>query len=113
MKRALLSLLLLLLTGAGLASLSAQELNCKVRINADQIEGTYKQKFQTLEAALTEFVNNRRWSDAKFSNVEKIDCTMQFVIKSVSSDNRYVAELTVQARRPVYNSAYTTSTLNF
>jgi hypothetical protein len=91
----------------------AQEFNCKVRINSDQIEGTYKQKFQTLETALNEFVNTRRWSEAKFSNVEKIDCTMQFVIKSEASTDRYTAELTVQARRPVFNSAYTTSTLNF
>lgn len=93
--------------------LSAQEFNCKVKINADQIEGTYKQKFSTLETDLSEFINNRKWSENKFSNIEKIDCTLQFTIKSVSSQDRYVAELTVQARRPVFNTAYTTSTFNF
>lgn len=93
--------------------LSAQEFNCKVKINADQIEGTYKQKFSTLETDLSEFINNRKWSETKFSNVEKIDCTLQFTIKSISSQDRYVAELTVQSRRPVFNAAYTTSTFNF
>lgn len=98
---------------ASLFSLKAQEFNCKVKINADQIEGTYKQKFSTLETELSEFINNRKWSEAKFSNIEKIDCTLQFTIKSISSQDRYAAELTVQARRPVYNAAYTTSTFNF
>ena len=91
----------------------SQELNATVKINANQIEGTYKQMFTTLESELTEFINNNKWSEAKFSNVEKIDCSFLFTIKSVTSQDSYAGELTVQARRPVYNSAYTTSTFNF
>lgn len=94
-------------------SLYSQELNCNVKINTNQIEGTYKQMFATLENDLTEFVNSNKWSDAKFSNVEKIDCSFLFTIKSVTSQDAYSGELTVQARRPVYNSSYTTSTINF
>lgn len=96
-----------------LSVVTAQEFNCKVKINADQIEGTYKQMFSTLETDLSEFINNRKWSEAKFSNVEKIDCTLQFNIKSIPSQDRYAAELIMQARRPVFNAAYTTSTFNF
>ena len=91
----------------------AQEFNCVVKINSDQVEGTYKQMFTTLEAELNDFINTRKWTDSKFSNVEKIDCNLNFVIKSVSSQDNYVAELTIQARRPVYNSSYTTNTFNF
>ena len=69
--------------------------------------------FTTLEAELNDFINTRKWTDSKFSNVEKIDCNLNFVIKSVSSQDNYVAELTIQARRPVYNSSYTTNTFNF
>lgn len=98
---------------ASVSVVTAQEFNCKVKINADQIEGTYKQMFSTLETDLSEFVNNRKWSEAKFSNIEKIDCTLQFNIKSIPSQDRYAAELIVQARRPVFNAAYTTSTFNF
>lgn len=106
-------LLSVLLLSTSTYFLSAQEFNCKVKINSDQIEGTYKQVFSTLENELSEFVNNRKWCEAKFSNVEKIDCTLQFTIKSIPSQDRYAAELTVQARRPVFNAAYTTSTFNF
>ena len=91
----------------------SQELNCNVKINTNQIEGTYKQMFTTLENDLTEFINTNKWSDAKFNNVEKIDCSFLFTIKSVTSQDAYSGELTIQARRPVYNSSYTTSTLNF
>ena len=45
--------------------------------------------------------------------MEKIDCTFNFVIKSIPQQDRYSGELTVQARRPVYNAAYTTSVFNF
>ena len=83
----------------------SQELNCTVKINAEQIEGTYKQMFSTLENALNEFINTQKWSQAKFNNVEKIDCTFNFVIKSIPQQDRYSGELTVQARRPVYNAA--------
>ncbi len=95
------------------APVKAQEFNCTVKINSDQIEGTYKQMFTTLENELTELINTRTWSDAKFSNVEKIDCTLMFTIKSITSQDRYAAELTVQSRRPVFNAAYTTSSFNF
>ena len=91
----------------------AQEFNCTVKINSDQVEGTYKQVFTTLENELTEFINTHKWSEAKFSNVEKIDCTLQFTIKSILSQDRYAAELTIQSRRPVYNAVYTTSSFNF
>jgi len=89
-----------------------QELNCKVQINSDQISGSNKSVFNTLQKSITDFMNNRRWTDMTFSNNEKIDCSMNIIIKSVNSD-QYMAELQVQSRRPVYNSSYTSSLLNY
>lgn len=106
-------LILTFFLAGALTGASAQEVRCSVRINSDQIEGTYKQVFTSLENALTEFINTRKWSDTQFSNVEKIDCSLQFNIKSVPSQDRYSAELMVQGRRPVYNSSYISSTFNF
>lgn len=110
MHKKLLSLGAFLLFVSGL---SAQELNCKVKINTEQIEGTNKQVFASLEGALSEFVNTRKWSETQFSTVEKIDCSLQFTIKSIPMQDRYSAELVVQSRRPVFNAAYTTSVFNF
>jgi len=91
---------------------NAQEINASITINSDRIQGTDKQIYTTLQGALTEFVNNRRWTDAVFAVNERIDCTMTIIINERTDDN-FKAEIQIQARRPVYNSSYTTTLLNF
>ncbi|MDR1980870.1 MAG: DUF4835 family protein [Tannerellaceae bacterium] len=90
----------------------AQELNARISINSDKVQGTNKQVFTTLETALTEFVNSRKWSDAAFAVNERIDCTISLIINE-QDDNHFKSEIQVQARRPAYNSSYTTTLLNF
>ena len=91
----------------------AQELNARVTINSDKVQGTNKRVFTTLQTALTEFINNRRWTDATFAVNERIDCTFTFIINEMPSESSFKAELQVQARRPVYNSGYSTTLFNF
>lgn len=93
-------------------SLSAQELNCRVEVNASQIEGTNKSVFETLQQAINDYMNTTRFSDAQFSANEKIDCQLFFTIKEYT-DGIMKGDLQVQATRPVYNSSYTTTVLNF
>jgi hypothetical protein len=89
----------------------AQEINARITINSDKIQGS-KQVYTTLQSALTEFVNNRKWTDATFATNEKIDCSMTIIINEQNESN-FKAEMQIQARRPVYNSGYTTTMLNF
>ncbi len=89
-----------------------QELNCRVEINSTQVQGTNTSVFETLEEAITEYVNNRKWSTAQLSPVERIECSMLFTVKEYA-DNRFTCELQIQSRRPVYNSSYTTTLINF
>lgn len=91
----------------------AQEVNARITINSEKIQATNKQVFTTLQKALTEFVNNRKWTDATFAVNERIDCSITLIINEMPSDNSFKAEIQVQARRPVYNSSYTTTLLNF
>jgi hypothetical protein len=94
------------------ATALAQELNCTININTDQITGSNKSVFSTLQKSMTEFVNNRHWTDLTFTNAEKIECTMNVIVKKYESD--YItAEIQVQSRRPVYNSNYNTTLFNF
>ncbi len=92
--------------------LHAQELQCQVTVNSDQIEGSNKSIFNTLQTSITEFVNTTRWTNMTFTDAERIECSMMIVVQSVS-DNLFIAELQVQARRPVYGTSYTTTLLNF
>ncbi|MDE6703792.1 MAG: DUF4835 family protein [Muribaculaceae bacterium] len=93
-------------------NMSAQELNCKVEINSDQVEGTYKQVFTTLEQAMNEYMNSNIFTNNQFGANEKIDCRLFFTVKEYT-DGKISGDLQVQSSRPVYNSTYTTTLLNF
>ena len=90
----------------------AQELNARVTVNGDKIATANKQIFTTLQNALMEFVNNRKWTDATFAVNEKIDCSMTIIVNELD-ESSFQTEIQVQARRPVYNSSYTTTLFNF
>lgn len=94
------------------AWVQAQELNARVTVNGDKIEGSNKQIFTTLQNALTEFVNTRKWTDATFAVNERIDCSFTIILSDMA-DNNFKGEIQVQARRPVYNSSYSTTLINF
>ena len=93
-------------------NLSAQELNCKVEINSDQVEGTNKQTFTTLEEAINEYMNTNIFTNNQFAANEKIDCRLFFTIKEYT-DGKVSGDLQIQSSRPVYNSTYTTTLINF
>lgn len=91
----------------------SQELNCKIAVNAAQVQGTNTQVFKTLETALNEFMNDRKWTSAQYSIGERIACSMNITVKSYSDDGSFSCDLTVQSSRPVYNSNYNTIIFNF
>jgi hypothetical protein len=93
-------------------SLQAQELNCNLQINSDQIQGSNKSIFTTLQKSASEFLNNRKWSEMSYNLTEKIECTISIIVKKVEADV-FTAEIQVQSRRPVYNSGYNTTLFNF
>ena len=94
-------------------SAKSQELNARVTINSDKVQGTNKQVFTTLQTALTEFINNRKWTDATFAVNERIDCSFTLIINEMPTESSFKGELQIQARRPVYNSSYSTTLFNF
>jgi hypothetical protein len=98
---------------SSLISVKAQELNAKVSVNSDRIQGTNKSIFNSLETALTNFINNQKWGYATFAQNEKIECSFTLTIVTVNGDNNFSAELLIQAQRPVYNSAYNTTLVRF
>lgn len=93
-------------------SIYAQELKCDVEINSEQIQNSSKEVFTTLKQAIADYMNTNKWTDAQFSANEKIECKMYFTIKSYN-DNIMSGDLQIQSNRPVYNSSYTTTIINF
>jgi len=93
-------------------SVYAQELNCKVQVNSEQIAGTDKAVYENLKAAVQEYMNTTKFSNVQLSNSEKIDCSILFVFKSRDA-NTHTCDFQIQSSRPVYGTNYTTSLLNF
>ena len=104
--------ILVFLLFAAIHGVQAQELKCNVTINSDQVEGSNKAVFNTLQQSIQEFVNNSQWTNLTFQDKERIECNMLIVVKQVQ-DNMYVCEFTCQSRRPVFGTTYTTPILNF
>jgi hypothetical protein len=95
------------------ASAFSQELNAKININHSQIQGTDASVFENLEQTLTQFVNDRQWTELQFQENERISCSFNITVtKYDQSENRFTCTALIQANRPVYNSAYTTTLYN-
>ena len=92
--------------------LSAQELNCTVEVNSSSVEGTSTDIFKTLQQSITEYLNENQWTNAVFSPNERIECRLFLTVKEYK-DDKVKGEVQVQLSRPVYNSSYTTTLLNF
>lgn len=106
----------ILLTVVSLLSVTtlvvSQELKCEVEINSDQVQGTNKSVFTTLQGAINDYMNTTKFSEAQIAVNERIECKLFFTIKEYE-DNIMIGDLQVQSTRPVYNSSYTTTLINF
>jgi len=94
------------------ATLVAQELNCEVTINYEQVTQTRPEVFKTLERSLNDFVNKTKWTNRSFKENEKIQSRLFITVNSGDGD-RFNATIQIQSSRPVYNSAYDTPIFNY
>ncbi|MBQ7690450.1 MAG: DUF4835 family protein [Muribaculaceae bacterium] len=108
-----LSLLLLLATTAW-AQDDAQELNCTVEVNSSKIANVSKDVFNTLQQAITDYMNTTKWTDAQFGFNERIQCRLYLTVSEYDdASGQMKGDLQIQSQRPVYNSSYTTTIINF
>lgn len=91
-------------------NLQAQELNARVQVLTPNIQATNKQLYTTLETAMREFLNNRKWTDETYALEERIDCQFVLTINS-RSNNSFSGHLQVFYSRPIYNSDYSSPLL--
>lgn len=92
--------------------MQAQELNCIVKVNAEQVAVSNNQVFKTLEKSLTDFINKTNWTSQVYQQNEKINCSMFINVTSYDSQN-FTASIQVQSSRPVFNSTYSTPVFNY
>ena len=96
----------------GLSSMmaSAQELDARIVVNHNQIQGTEATVFENLQQTLEQFVNDRQWTNLKFQKNEHISCSFNITVtKYDQATGMFTCKAMVQANRPVYNATYTTT----
>ncbi|AEM72472.1 hypothetical protein Murru_3460 [Allomuricauda ruestringensis DSM 13258] len=108
MRKILFSVFLLLVTLA----LPAQELNCEVTVNSDQVGQTNQQIFRTLERSLNDFVNKSKWTNRVYRDNERVNARMFITVTQYESD-RFEANIQIQSTRPVFNTTYESPVFNY
>ena len=108
-KKGILTLLYIFLA----VSVSAQELQVKVTINSSKVEGSDKSVFENLQQTLEQWMNDKQWTELQFQKNERINVNFSLTVTQYDkSNNRFMCTAMIQANRPVYNSAYTTTLYN-
>jgi hypothetical protein len=108
-RKGILTLLYILLA----ASVGAQELQVKVNINSSQVEGTDKSVFENLQQTLEQWMNDKQWTELQFQKDERINVNFNITVQKYDkAAHRFECSAMIQANRPVYNSAYTTTLYN-
>lgn len=91
----------------------SQELQAKVTINHSQIQGTDASVFDNLQQTIEQFLNDRQWTNMQFQKNERINCNFNVTISQYDkSTNTFTCSALIQANRPVFNSAYTSTLYN-
>lgn len=92
--------------------LRAQELNAVVTINSEQVSQTNQQVFRTLERALTDFLNQTRWTSLNYEFHERLNCRFFITVTGFES-GRFEANLQIQLSRPVFDTNYESPVFNY
>lgn len=91
-----------------------QELRARVSVISNRVGNSVNKKvFQTLQTALNDFINNRKWTTDNFKTNEKIDCGFLLNVESSGEPDIYKATLSIQSARPVFNSSYLSPVVNY
>ena len=90
----------------------AQDLNCRVQILSPQIQNTNKRALEDLQIVISEFLNNRKWSEFELKSQERIDCNLVITLKNWDGGSNFQGEAQILSSRPVYGASYNTTLLN-
>jgi len=97
-----------------MAQTESNELNCTFEVNSQKVANANKEVFSTLQEAVSEYMNTTKWTDATFGMNERIVCKLYLTVASYDDSNgKIVGDLQVQSQRPVYNSSYMSTVINF
>ncbi len=94
-------------------SVAAQEFNCSTTVDYSSLSGSDYTFLADLKDRVSEYVNQRTWTDDRFLEAERIDCSIQMVIEQAVSLTSFRARLILVSRRPIYNTTQNSIVVQF
>ncbi|MCB0794938.1 MAG: DUF4835 family protein [Flavobacteriales bacterium] len=91
---------------------NSQEFNCQVSVIAPQIQSTPPRIWKSMETAILELMNNRRWTDRNYTPEERIEVNLLLTINEQSGMDRFSGKLQVTYARPVFGTDYNTPVID-
>jgi hypothetical protein len=91
----------------------AQDLNCDVIINSDQIQTSDRVVFQDMEVAIENFMNGRDWTTDEFTIEERIKCSLSINLVEMPTIGSFKATVQIRSSRPIFNTNYESIVFNF
>ncbi len=101
-------LLLLMALSAYPRAAAAQELLCDVSVDFSQVSGSDFDYLEGLERLTREYVNDRRWTEDRFEDHERILCSFDIIIQEATALTEFTARLVVSSVRPIYGTMQNT-----
>ncbi|NND72897.1 MAG: DUF4835 family protein [Rhodothermales bacterium] len=90
---------------------TAQELDCTVDIDYRSLSGSDYTFLDDLRDRVDEYINRQFWTEDRFQEFERIDCSFNIVVVEALSLTSYRANIIVASRRPIYGSMQNTKLL--
>jgi len=91
----------------------SQELYCNVQISAQKIQGSNREVFDNMQHDIYEFMNNTVWTNHVFTYAERVECSILINLTDQISADEFSGTITIQLKRPVFNTTYNSTVLNF
>jgi hypothetical protein len=104
---------LLFMMSLFLLKAESQELYCNVEVTSQQVQGSDRRIYESLQNAIYEFMNNQNWTNYNFKYNERIECSILFNVTDRPSTDFFRCDMTIALRRPVFNSTYNSVLLNY
>jgi hypothetical protein len=102
--------LLTLLTLAALAmppgALRAQQLDCDVTVDLQQVPSANRDRLVNLERDIEDYLNRHAWGTDELET--KIRCSINIMVRSVVGEDRYSAQAFVGSSRPIWGTRRST-----
>ena len=90
-----------------------QELNCRVIVNAQQIQTTERSIFTEMETEFANFLNTTKWTTDDYKEEEVINCNLVITMTEMPNVGVFQASVQVLSSRPVYGTGYESVIMNF